>query len=194
VVVYQTFALTYNLRTHKDRVPVQVVTVIRTGKRGRPAKRIDPEWLSEAFAPYRRISQVLAARSLGISPSLVYNQRKEHNISLGYSDVTNADLDHLLGVYLLTRPQSGFRYFSAYLRTLNLKIQDDRIRESSRRVKAAHQILHPRPPIQRRTYKNSGPNAVWHCDGHHKLGPWGIVIHGFIDGHTRYVRSICDLV
>lgn len=27
-------------------------------------------------------------------------------------------------------------------------------------------------------------------DGHHKLGPWGIVIHGITDGFDRIVRAI----
>lgn len=28
-----------------------------------------------------------------------------------------------------------------------------------------------------------GPNYVWHCDGYDKLKPYGIAIHGCIDGY-----------
>ena len=42
--------------------------------------------------------------------------------------------------------------------------------------------------IKRREYKSSRPNALWHVDGHHKLGPWGIVIHGLTDGYDRLVN------
>ncbi|KIO16617.1 hypothetical protein M407DRAFT_45791, partial [Tulasnella calospora MUT 4182] len=41
--------------------------------------------------------------------------------------------------------------------------------------------------IKRRRYQVPGPNALWHHDGQHGLIRWGIVIHGFIDGHTRLV-------
>jgi hypothetical protein len=30
-------------------------------------------------------------------------------------------------------------------------------------------------------------NSLWHIDGHHKLIPWKIVIHGGIDGFSRMV-------
>ena len=40
---------------------------------------------------------------------------------------------------------------------------------------------------RRRKYFSSSPNALWHCDGHHKLIKYGFVIHGFIDGNHRTV-------
>ncbi|CAJ0823105.1 10562_t:CDS:2 [Entrophospora sp. SA101] len=41
-----------------------------------------------------------------------------------------------------------------------------------------------------RKYKVSGPNALWHIDGHHKLIHWKIVIHGAIDGYTRLITYL----
>ncbi|KAI0087666.1 hypothetical protein BDY19DRAFT_892184, partial [Irpex rosettiformis] len=35
-----------------------------------------------------------------------------------------------------------------------------------------------------------------HCDGHHKLIWWGIVLHGFIDGYCHTVRhydTLCNV-
>lgn len=32
------------------------------------------------------------------------------------------------------------------------------------------------------TYINQGPNFVWHVDGYDKLSPYGLDIHGCIDG------------
>lgn len=42
-------------------------------------------------------------------------------------------------------------------------------------------------PLLRRTYSVPWINALWHIDGHHKLIPWKIVIHGGIDGFSRMV-------
>ena len=33
-----------------------------------------------------------------------------------------------------------------------------------------------------RIYLNKGPNYLWHMDGYDKLKPYGIAIHGCIDG------------
>ncbi|XP_062594572.1 uncharacterized protein LOC134255988 [Saccostrea cucullata] len=39
--------------------------------------------------------------------------------------------------------------------------------------------------INRRLYSSLGPNHVWHVDGYDKLKPYGISIHGCIDGFSR---------
>ncbi|XP_055356937.1 uncharacterized protein LOC129602024 [Paramacrobiotus metropolitanus] len=44
--------------------------------------------------------------------------------------------------------------------------------------------------VPRRQYSNPGPNALWHLDGNHKLVRWGIVVHGIIDGYSRFVVSL----
>ena len=41
--------------------------------------------------------------------------------------------------------------------------------------------------LQRRTYRNRGPNDVWHCDGYDKLKPFGFPIHASIDGWSRKI-------
>ena len=41
--------------------------------------------------------------------------------------------------------------------------------------------------LRRRKYRNPGPNYVWHVDGHDKRKPYGISIHGCIDGYSRRI-------
>jgi hypothetical protein len=41
--------------------------------------------------------------------------------------------------------------------------------------------------IPRRVYSVPGPNYLWHGDSHLKLGRWGFVTFGVVDGHTRTV-------
>lgn len=52
----------------------------------------------------------------------------------------------------------------------------------------------PTAPLVRRHYSVPWINALWHMDGHHKLGPWKIPIHGAIDGYSRMVLYLvaCD--
>lgn len=44
-----------------------------------------------------------------------------------------------------------------------------------------------RKRLKRRRYKAPGPNFVWHMDGHDKLKPYGLAIHGAIDGFSRKI-------
>ena len=48
--------------------------------------------------------------------------------------------------------------------------------------------------IRRRTYFNSGPNFALHVDGWDKLKPFGISVHGAIDGYSRKIiwLKACD--
>ena len=55
------------------------------------------------------------------------------------------------------------------------------------RVHAVAKVTHHFRDTGRGEYRNPRPNAVWHLDGYHKLGPWGIVIHGITDGYDRLV-------
>ena len=61
-------------------------------------------------------------------------------------------------------------------------------------VRLLLQILDPagvelrrRRRLIRRRYQNRGPNFTWHMDGYDKLKPYGICIHGCIDGYSRYI-------
>lgn len=47
--------------------------------------------------------------------------------------------------------------------------------------------LRRRHRLQRRSYYNSGPNYLIHIDGYDKIKPYGIAIHGAIDGYSRRI-------
>ena len=41
--------------------------------------------------------------------------------------------------------------------------------------------------LQRRSYVSPGPNATWHVDGYENLKPYGLPIHGCVDGFSRRI-------
>ena len=41
--------------------------------------------------------------------------------------------------------------------------------------------------LKRRTYLSAGPNDTWHIDGYDKLKPYGLPIHGCVDGFSRKI-------
>lgn len=85
---------------------------------------------------------------------------------------------------------NGQNYVGGHLRSLGLRIQGRRIRESIGRV-------HPQNTALRwggggGCFSSNLPSSmakftVWHLDGHHSLIRWKIVIHGCIDGFSRRI-------
>ena len=47
--------------------------------------------------------------------------------------------------------------------------------------------IRQRKRLRRRKYASKGPNYCWHADGYDKLKPYGIAIHGCIDGFSRKI-------
>ena len=44
--------------------------------------------------------------------------------------------------------------------------------------------------LKRRRYKSGGPNDTWHADGYNKLKPFGLPIHGAVDGFSRKILCL----
>ncbi len=165
----------------------KVVDEAHTGRRGRPRKVINEHFLREAFAPNRRINQSALAKKLKMNRKTVHNNRLLYGIKNVYSNISDHELDHLVRQYKQQRPKNGWRYLSGYLSGKGIKVQAFRIQRSLKRVDRIGVALRVRRGIDRKTYSSKRPNYLWHCDGHHKLIRWGIVIHGFIDGFCRTV-------
>lgn len=165
------------------------VKVVHTGKRGRPTKVIDVTFLREAFHPGRNISIATVARLLKVHRHTVEKAMQEDGIANLFSDISDMELDAIVRDYVDVRPDSGIQYTKGYIRSLGLKIQRDRIISSMHRVNPIGAAVRAAEPIERRVYHVTRPNSVWHMDAHLKINPYGIVIHGIIDGYCRTVST-----
>ena len=104
-----------------------------------------------------------------------------------FSTISDPSLDTIVKEYKDAHPSTGIRYLRGYLFQQGMRVQRERIITSLSRVDNVAKATLRNKVIKRREYKSARPNASWHVDGHHKLGPWGIVIHGFTDGYDRVV-------
>lgn len=86
------------------------------------------------------------------------------------------------------KSDAGFRYVLGYLCSIGIRVQKQCILSALQCVDCIGRLIRKRAVIRRRRYFSSRPNALWHCDGHHKLIKYGFVIHGFID---RNCRTVC---
>lgn len=156
---------------------------------GRPSKKVNVPYLTEAMSSKRHIPISTLARTLGIHRNTLSKQVKWHGLSKRFDDLSDEELDGFTRSFKAKKPNSGLRYLIGYLRNKGVRVQKWRVMWSLRRVDGLGQVLRRRVAIQRRKYSVPRPNYLWHCDGHHKLIWWGIVIHGFIDGYCRTVHT-----
>lgn len=167
------------------------VTTECRSQRGRPCKVINEAFLREAIHPSRNIPKTKLAKLLGMHRNTLAKKMDGLGIHCKYSTIVDTDLDSLVKEYKAKKPNVGFRYVCGHLRSLGMRVQKQRVSDALKRVDRVGRLIRKRGVIQRRKYFSSRPNALWHCDGHHKLIKYGFVIHGFIDGNCR---TVCCMV
>ena len=124
---------------------------------------------------------------LGISTSTLYRRVKDWGIPK-FSPISDEDLDGKISQFRAEFPNTGEAVTRGHLESQGIHVARQRMRDSVWRL-FGRQDEH-RLAIQRRSYCVSGPNALWHIDGNHKLIKWRLVIHGGIDGFSRLVTFL----
>ena len=145
-------------------------TKLFSGDRGRPRFVVTKEQL-EFFINYGFHCPEIG-RILNISESTVRRRLKEFGISANnFTRLTDGELDSVVEEIKRDFPDSGYRMVLGQLRARNLHVQENRVRESLRRVDMEGVISRTCALriIRRRRYRVSGPNALWHVDTNHKL-------------------------
>ena len=81
----------------------------------------------------------------------------------------------------------GYRRVWSHLSSSGILLRREDVGLALRELDPENVDKRQRRRLRRRKYRNSGPNYVWHIDGHDKLKPYGISIHGCIDGYSRRI-------
>lgn len=166
------------------------VGIIKTGRKGRPSKSIESEWLKDAFGPRRNLSISLLAKALGVHRHTLRKRLRKEGISNHFSFINDLELLTMVRHVKTLKPNAGIRYIRGFLLRNGFKIQRKRVQQALLQCDSIGVALRKHSQIdRRREYRNPRPNSVWHIDGHHKLIRWGIVVHGMVDGFCRTVSN-----
>ena len=165
------------------------MTIIHTGKVGRPTKRLNINWVCNAISSQHRIPMKMLATLLGIHQNTLRYKLCALGLKKRFSSLTNDQLDRVITIYKRLRPNSGLRYTTGFLHRHGIQVQRERIRMSLQRVDGLGHTLRRNDAIVHRTCISQISNAVWHLDGLHKLIQFGFVIHGTVDGHDHVVSK-----
>ncbi|KAK3747006.1 hypothetical protein QZH41_011963 [Actinostola sp. cb2023] len=170
-------------------VPGYSVEQLADGNRGRPKFNITKEQLE--FLLERGFSLPNIASILGVSLRTIERRINKFNIStrLFYSEIDDDTLDDTIRDISRTFPSAGYRRMTGFLLSRGIRVQQERIRLSMRRVDPEGVLLRSLQltTVRRRKYQVYAPLALWHIDGNHKLIRWRFVIHGGIDGYSRMI-------
>lgn len=174
--------------------------------------KIDPEVLATAlqFAGPTRLGALL-----GVAPRTVRRRALEHEIvepgnpvyvefiddegeTLRYytsstaaqSSLPDDELDAIMLQILTQYPRFGRRMIDGQLRHMGVIVPRSRIQASYSRVHGPPVAAFGVRRITRRVYNVKGYNSLTHHDGQHGLIRWKIVVHGFIDGYSRYITGL----
>lgn len=83
--------------------------------------------------------------------------------------------------------QHGYKWMHLKCRQSGLNISRENVRLLMQLLDPIGVELRKRKRLRRRKYFSKGPNYTWHLDGYDKLKPYGICIHGAIDGYSRKI-------
>ena len=109
---------------------------------------------------------------------------------MGYSDITDQELDDFILHYKETHSNDGEVMGIGHVRACHLSDPRYRIRQSLHRVDPIGIEKRSLTTIRRRVYHVESPNSVWHIDGNHKLIKYKFVIHGAVDGFSRVITFL----
>ena len=139
-----------------------------SGGRGRPKVEIPRNTLEYLIGNHFSVHRV--AYLLQTSVSTVRRRMHDFGLSIRstYSVISDAQLDTLVRQIQYQYPNCGYHLLKGHLAAMGYRIQENRIRDSLRRVDPVGIMSRWICAIQR-TYSVSGPNALWHIDGNHKL-------------------------
>ncbi|PIL36082.1 hypothetical protein GSI_01742 [Ganoderma sinense ZZ0214-1] len=194
-----------------DADPLQVVQIVRTGRRGRPPKKIQRQFLQFALemrgpaaiarllnCSSRHVRHEALRLGLAMPGDPVFssttdaegNHIRQHTMSTApVSTLTDDELDQALIAMLASFPHFGRKLIASNLRSQGHRVPDARIRSSYLRVRGVPAAFGQRI-IVRKKYQVPGPNSLVHHDGQHGLIRWKLVIHCFIDGYSRFITGL----
>ncbi|CAB3994164.1 uncharacterized protein LOC110239820, partial [Paramuricea clavata] len=145
------------------------IEVVNFGRAGRPGLDISLEQLNYFLNYQFSISDI--ARTLGVSQSTIFRRMRKYGL-FGRSNLpplSDDELDAKMREVLQEFPNAGYRRVISQLAVAGLNPPQMSVRESMRRVDPQGVAVRWLRLTPRRQYSVSGPLALWHIDGNHKL-------------------------
>ena len=103
-----------------------------------------------------------------------------------YADIATA-LEYICYQMTASGIQHGYRWMHMKCLQDGINVRRETVRLIIAAIDPEGVALRQSNRLRRRNYVSKGPHYMWHIDGYDKLKPYGIAIHGCIDGYSRFV-------
>lgn len=172
----QILTLLQRARAILEEISMEIENTYRTpllsnGNAGRPSYDIPVEQLQYLVEKGSSVPDI--SLIIGVSVRTIRRRLQQQGILLRglFSQLSDGQLDAIVGEVLNDFPNCGYRRMDGFLRSKGHKVQQIRIRESVKRVDPEGVLLRSLElnVVQRRSYNVTAPMALWHVDGYHKL-------------------------
>ncbi len=140
-----------------------------SGRPGRPGINISCEQLSYFLNYQFSVSDI--ARTLGVSQSTIFRRMRDYGMYVrrNLPCLSDDELDAKVKEILQEFPNAGYRRVNSQLVVNGLRPSQMQVQESMQRVDSHGVAIRWLRLTPRRQYRVSGPLALWHIDGNHKL-------------------------
>jgi hypothetical protein len=113
--------------------------------------------------------------------------KETKRLTHGYRIDDDETLEDLVkSIHLKSGRNEGVEKIWGAFKKIGYRVGRDRISKILRSADPAGTTSRWGNVVKRSSYHSEGPNAVWHHDGCHHLIAYKIVIHGCVDGYSRY--------
>ena len=114
---------------------------------------------------------------------------KSYGLSRQFSNISIPALSAILLREMEGPGQSkGYRSMRDHLkRSYGIRVKTDHVMRLMRELDPQGVLIRRNRRLNRRAYSSPGANHCWHVDGYDKLKPYGLAIHGCIDGFSRKI-------
>jgi hypothetical protein len=176
-------------RDQPDEPFIQVISTSLPGKRGRPRKDINREWLAQMSSIRAKpgLSTLLGVSARTIrrreveyglrAPGVSFVQRQvledgTHDIIYNGQPpslpaLSNQEVDSIVASHLEIFPNFGRSMITGSLLSTGVHLTRRQIRSSYDRLQGGPTQVFSGRRIHRRRYQVAGPNSLWHHDGQH---------------------------
>uniref|UniRef100_A0A1X7SGX3 Uncharacterized protein n=1 Tax=Amphimedon queenslandica TaxID=400682 RepID=A0A1X7SGX3_AMPQE len=162
-----------NCRHGTQELSLYNAPVLYDGTIGRPRYDLGYDIHREQleFLLSKKFSVTAVAALLNVSVRTVRRRMEDNGLYVRslYSTLSNDELDSVVISIQSRFGLCGNRQMMGHLFALGITVQQERVRESQRRVDPGGCAMRRMVAINRRKYRVNGPLALWHIDGNHKL-------------------------
>ncbi|XP_065887587.1 uncharacterized protein [Dysidea avara] len=147
--------------------------------------------IAELFYSTRQYKAILQRLKLihGIDRSMSWLKRQLKRLGLKRRSPDPPDETVKTLIESIISCSNQLRGYRAVWRILyskyRLPVRRDTVMRIMRQIDPEGVKLRKKRRLKRRLYNSKGPNYIWHLDGYDKLSPYGLTIHGCIDGYSR---------